>query len=61
MKLGNYATFKTEFGVYLFGKIVAIRRLIEKHTSKKYTNVDIETVSGNKHIEIPLENIRTYD
>lgn len=61
MKLGDYVTFKTELGVYFFGKIVTIRRLIEKHTSKKYTNVDIETVSGNKHIEIPLENIKTYD
>jgi len=61
MKLGDYATFKTELEVYFFGKIVTIRRLIEKRTSKKYTNVDIETVSGNKHIEIPLENIKTYD
>lgn len=61
MKLGDYVTFKTEFGVYLFGKIVTIRRLIEKCTSKRYVNVDIETVSGNTHIEIPLENIKTYD
>lgn len=61
MKLGDYVTFNTKKGIYTFGKIFTIRRLIEKHTSKKYTNVDIETVSGNKHIEIPLENIRTYD
>lgn len=70
MKLGDYATFKIELRVYFFGKIVTIRRLgkivtirrlIEKRTSKKYTNVDIETVSGSKHIEIPLENVKTYD
>lgn len=61
MKLGDYVTFKTELGVYFFGKIVTIRRLIEKHTSKKYSNVDIETVSGITHIEIPLENIKLYD
>lgn len=61
MKLGDYVTFNTKKGIYAFGKIVAIRNLIEKHTSKKYTNIDIETILGNKYIEIPLKNIRTYD
>lgn len=61
MKLGDYVTFNTKKGIYAFGKIVAIRRLIEKHTSKKYSNVDIETISRITHIEIPLENIKLYD
>jgi len=61
MKLGSYVIFRAKTGKYDFGKITAIRNLIEKHTSKKYSNVDIVTILGEEHIEIPLKNIRTYD